>query len=251
MGKLLRLRDYILIAAAAASEVFEDIRLVGGIVPKVMEGTYGFVPAKYRHSSYSSTVSQMLSTGDIRKIINRQGEVQLELTSVGEQQFKRRFKLFLQTHKWDGLFMMVIFDIAEKNRPARDQFRRKLEELGFGMLQKSVWISPYHFEDDMRESLVNQGLETEVFIFSGRRLLAGDLRLMASTTWKLSRINEKYQQILHKINESATSPLKNKRILNEAYQEYFTVLASDPLLPRELLPKEWLRSKVITTLNRL
>ena len=144
MGKLLRLRDYILIAAAAASEVFEDIRLVGGIVPKVMEGTYGFVPAKYRHSSYSSTVSQMLSTGDIRKIINRQGEVQLELTSVGEQQFKRRFKLFLQTHKWDGLFMMVIFDIAEKNRPARDQFRRKLEELGFGMLQKSVWISPYH-----------------------------------------------------------------------------------------------------------
>lgn len=253
MGKLLHLKDYILIASALVGDTVEDLRLAGGILPKVLEGYYGFVPNKYKHSSYITTVSRMLSTGDITKSINNKGEVQLELTSLGTKKFKRRFKLFLQSRKWDGLFMMVIFDIAEINRHTRNKLRFKLKELGFGMLQKSVWISPYHFEEDMREFLTNHGLETNVFVFSGRKLLAGDLKLMAKNTWKLSLINTRYQEILNQLrqSENLSSSKKSKHIFNITYQTYLEVLTKDPLLPKALLPKDWLRPKVLTALNQL
>jgi hypothetical protein len=45
--------------------------------------------------------------------------------------------------KWDGLWRVVIFDIPDKHKWSRDSFRRKLRELGFLHLQKSVFVTPY------------------------------------------------------------------------------------------------------------
>ena len=149
--------------------------------------------------------------------------------------------------------MMVIFDIAEINRSIRDQLRHKLEELGFGMLQKSVWISPYHFEEDMREMLTNQQLETEVFVFSGRKLLAGDLKEMAEKTWQLSEVNERYQSLLHRIKKAEKLKFLRgrKKTIGKIYEEYINTLAKDPLLPEKLLPNNWCRPKLVKTLNKL
>lgn len=44
--------------------------------------------------------------------------------------------------KWDGLWRVVIFDIPDKHKWSRDGFRRKLRELGFLHLQKSVFVTP-------------------------------------------------------------------------------------------------------------
>ncbi len=44
---------------------------------------------------------------------------------------------------WDGKWRIVIFDIPDKKKLARDVLRRKLKELGFFRLQKSVFVYPY------------------------------------------------------------------------------------------------------------
>ena len=44
---------------------------------------------------------------------------------------------------WDGRWRLVIFDIPESLREARDHIRRLLKELGFQRLQLSVWIHPF------------------------------------------------------------------------------------------------------------
>jgi DNA-binding transcriptional regulator PaaX len=36
-------------------------------------------------------------------------------------------------------YLVLIFDIPEKDKKSRDLFRRKLRELGFKMIQQSVW----------------------------------------------------------------------------------------------------------------
>ena len=41
--------------------------------------------------------------------------------------------------KWDGKWRIVIFDIPEKFKKAREALRRKLKDLGFLELQKSVF----------------------------------------------------------------------------------------------------------------
>lgn len=45
--------------------------------------------------------------------------------------------------KWDGIWRIVIFDIPENEKVARNALRLKLKELGFYQLQKSVFIYPY------------------------------------------------------------------------------------------------------------
>ena len=51
--------------------------------------------------------------------------------------------------KWDGEWRIVIFDIPEKFKQAREVLRIKLKELGFLELQKSVFILPYECEDEI------------------------------------------------------------------------------------------------------
>ena len=50
---------------------------------------------------------------------------------------------------WDKLWRVVIFDIPEKKKKARDALRRKLKELGFLEFQKSVFIFPYECKDEI------------------------------------------------------------------------------------------------------
>ena len=49
----------------------------------------------------------------------------------------------------DGEWRIVIFDIPEKFKKAREALRMKLKELGFLELQKSVFIFPYECEDEI------------------------------------------------------------------------------------------------------
>ena len=51
--------------------------------------------------------------------------------------------------RWDGLWRIVIFDIPEKRKKAREALRSKLKELGFRELQKSVLVYPYECENEV------------------------------------------------------------------------------------------------------
>lgn len=48
-----------------------------------------------------------------------------------------------QKNKWDGKYRVIMFDIPENFKKARDVFRRKLKEMGFYELQKSVFVFPF------------------------------------------------------------------------------------------------------------
>ena len=51
--------------------------------------------------------------------------------------------------KWDGKWRVLIFDIPEKYKYARRALQRKLDELGFFRLQKSVWTHPFPCEAEI------------------------------------------------------------------------------------------------------
>lgn len=71
--------------------------------------------------------------------------------------------------KWDRKWRVVIFDIPEKERLARDILRRKLKELGFYRLQKSVFVLPYECRREIE--LVKKIYEIEPFV----RFIIADL----------------------------------------------------------------------------
>ncbi|MEK7539284.1 MAG: hypothetical protein AAB595_01410 [Patescibacteria group bacterium] len=70
----------------------------------------------------------------------------ISLTDKGEEVFLRfnYEKLEIKQSKiWDRNFRMIIFDIPEIKRNARDSLRDKMKELGLVKFNNSVWIYPY------------------------------------------------------------------------------------------------------------
>jgi DNA-binding transcriptional regulator PaaX len=51
--------------------------------------------------------------------------------------------------RWDGHWHIVIFDIPENHKVARNVLKFKLDELGFKQIQKSVYLHPYPCEDEV------------------------------------------------------------------------------------------------------
>lgn len=76
----------------------------------------------------------------------KDGELILTLTERGKKKvlsYKLEEMKIEKPKKWDKHFRVIVFDIPENRREARNIFRKKLKDLGFHQLQKSVFVCPY------------------------------------------------------------------------------------------------------------
>jgi len=96
-------------------------------------------------------------------------EVRVELTKKG----KKRFEIYnfedlkiKSSKKWDRKWRIVIFDIPEKKKVAREILREKLKKLGFFRIQKSVWVYPYECKDEINFVCEFFNVENYVLYFS-------------------------------------------------------------------------------------
>jgi len=71
---------------------------------------------------------------------------------------------------WDKKWRVLIFDIPEINRAARDVFRNKIQELEFYKLQKSVYVTPRPCEKEMMGLARMLGIEKGVHILEASKL---------------------------------------------------------------------------------
>lgn len=85
-----------------------------------------------------------LSDGNLYVMITHEGR-----RRVAKVEFNN---LKITTPKqWDGRWRLVLFDIEESRRHARNAFALKLRKLGFYRLQKSVWVYPYPCNNEITE----------------------------------------------------------------------------------------------------
>lgn len=89
----------------------------------------------------------------------------VEITQAG---FKKALKYKIEEmkikkpKKWDGKWRIVIFDVPEKKKGARDIFRRYLQYLNFEMLNKSVFVHPHPCFDEVEFLRQISGIGREV-----------------------------------------------------------------------------------------
>ena len=244
MAKLLKVKDRILLALSLVEDVFDEVRLFGGVVSFLYGSFYGWTPPKFKKQRFYESVSRMIKTGYIERII-KDGKPYLRLLSAGREKLVRDFPLLkLQKKKWDGVWTIVVFDIAEASRYQRDLLRRKLLELGFGMYQRSVYISPFDFVEDLKEFIENYKL-SHVQVFRAKEVIGEDKKERVAKIWQLEKLNKEYQKIIEKAKEIKRLPKDRVREgrLRQLRNFYLDTLLSDPLLPKELLPEGWLGEK--------
>lgn len=90
-------------------------------------------------------------------------ELIMRLTDQGKSQALWA-KLKFDKEKWDGKWRLVIWDIPEKRRAARDLLRAKLKELGFKHWQKSVWATKKNCTKLLRDFIKRVGIEDWVMV---------------------------------------------------------------------------------------
>jgi CRISPR-associated endonuclease Cas2 len=97
---------------------------------------------------------------DLKRLQNRElidyvvlpdGKVKITLTKQGRKKVLAYDldKISLKKNSWDGIWRLVIFDIPDDQKKAREALRQKIKEMGFYSLQKSVFITPYECENEI------------------------------------------------------------------------------------------------------
>ena len=254
MGKLLRIRDILLLTLAGIGDVAQEIKDPMQIMSKSYEAMYGFIPSRYKRSNFLQMVRRNLKTGSIEKVI-KNGEVYLRLTARGRKNLHRDFPILNLTKKWDKHWVIVVFDIAEKSKSIRNNFRNKLKSLGFGMLQKSIWISPLPIKEDMREFIDSIGLSEYVFVMEVSGFILGNPKELARRVWNLDSLEKEFLDLklrLEEINQLVKTEsdrikkreaktrkeyYQNLRKKREVMREKLEFMFRFPQLPKELLPK--------------
>jgi hypothetical protein len=82
---------------------------------------------------------------------NTDGSFSLILTKKGKNKVLRYNldSMRIKRQRWDGKWRIVLFDIPERQKPARDALRDKLKKLGFWELQKSIFVYPFDCENEI------------------------------------------------------------------------------------------------------
>jgi DNA-binding transcriptional regulator PaaX len=84
---------------------------------------------------------------------NEKFEVQLTNSGIARvKTFYFKTLKIQKPKKWDKKWRIFIFDIPAKPKAyhqAREALRKKIKDLGFYQMQKSVWVYPYECEDEI------------------------------------------------------------------------------------------------------
>ena len=88
----------------------------------------------------------------IREYENPNGSLTMVLTDKGKKKaitFNIDNMEIKKPKKWDKKWRLVLFDIPEKHKPAREALRGALKRLSFHEYQKSVFIHPYECQKEI------------------------------------------------------------------------------------------------------
>ncbi|MFY9493336.1 MAG: hypothetical protein WAP55_02585 [Minisyncoccia bacterium] len=107
---------------------------------------------KINKHSLEKAVRSLYRSRLIRESENPDGSLTMVLTDKGKDKiitFNIDNIKIKKPKVWDKKWRMVVFDIPEKKRAARDALRETLKRVGFYEYQKSVLVYPYPCQDEL------------------------------------------------------------------------------------------------------
>lgn len=107
-----------------------------------------------------------LKTHNYIKVTNLKNKKALMITKEGiGKALRASFNIENKEKRKDGKWTMITFDVPSKNNKSRDLLRSILQNLGFRLLQKSVWVTPYDVSRKLELALQMYSLDKFVKIF--------------------------------------------------------------------------------------
>lgn len=210
-------------------------------------------------TAYRSAMSRLKKAGLLVKADTTGHLPQLRLTPLAKERIPvyHRPDTLWDTH-WRGIWYMLIFDVPEKERHYRDTLRGFLKRLRMGCLQKSVWITPRDIRPEYDDLEQAANVHAISYLLESRTVLHRETAEIVENSWNFDGLQELHERYLSVFGENIKL-LKEvdhdaDALMNLLYQEaeaYVQCMRPDPLLPNELLPKEYLGKKVYKLHNQV
>lgn len=200
-----------------------------------------------------SALSRMMRKGWVTS--EKQGRMsQYKLTPKGQALLVRGGQRIFEPvfTDWDGCWQLVVYSLPEDQRNRRHILRKQLTWLGFGHLAPGTWCSPHNRQAELDELFSELEVEPYVDLFSGVYQGPATAKELVQHCWDLDALAEQYQAF---ITSYEPDYLAYKEMLAEKRQlspeqcfvrrfwlthDFTTFPLTDPNLPIELLPEDWI-----------
>ncbi|MDG4858001.1 PaaX family transcriptional regulator C-terminal domain-containing protein [Streptomyces sp. T-3] len=155
-----------------------------------------------------------------------------------------------QPDSWDGWWTLVAFSVPEQESTRRRALRAALRWRGYAPLYDAVWASPHPLTPKGRSEVAELALGT-VSVFRARQVdLDTEANRNPVEAWDLPGIADQYELfirrwsgLLPRISAGGVTGAAAVRARTEVMGTYRHFPVLDPLLPLDLLPADWPRSR--------
>lgn len=190
-----------------------------------------------------STLERQVKRGNLKKTQSEKGII-FSITSTGKADLPKDPIVIPRPDKaWDRRWRMVIFDIPESRRKARDIFSKTTRELGFGRLQNSIYVTPHDSLNKVRKIATELKIVDLIKMMIVDDIGIKDIKQCVEKMWQLNQLNQRYGQFIKETKVKQTKIIENGDVLKfwllKTRLQYLTILHDDPILPKELLPEYW------------
>lgn len=120
-----------------------------------------------KKTSFSKAIKRLREKGFIE--VTNEKEIVIKLTDEGKTRALWEEIRHLE-NVWDQKWRIVAFDIPETHSLTRNLFRRRLKELGFKQMQKSIWISKASCTNLIRSYVKDLGISKWVNVLEAENV---------------------------------------------------------------------------------
>jgi len=171
-----------------------------------------------------------------------------EITEEGERRIKSIIPYYDIKRVWDKKVYLITYDFPKVDNHKRNIFRDFLKKIGCGMLQESVWLTPYNPNELVKNYIDEHDFYENLIIVSaiGKDGTVGGMELpdLMEKVYNLAGLNERYQEFLNEAGQ-----LKSDR--TGLIFSYLSILFDDPQLPFKLLPEDWVGNEAYNMFVKL
>lgn len=170
-----------------------------------------------------------------------------KITEAGRKKLTSAIPFYDEKRVWNGKVYLITYDLPREKNNIRNVLRSYLKKIGAGMLQQSVWITPYNPTDVLKKFFEEKDLNELVIISSiGKDGTIGnmDLKQLMEKVYNLCLLNERYREFIVETEERKFTP-------GQCIFNFLSILNNDPQLPFALLPEDWVGQKAYLLFKKI
>jgi len=157
--------------------------------------------------------------------------------------------------EWDGVWTVVAFSVAERDRSRRARLRLALEKALLAPMTDAVWVSPWDVVEEVRAAALEAAANTSILRATEAAEGTGMRPLDAFDLPSVRALYEEYiadfEPIAQAADAGALPPADALISRTESVRRWRHIGLSDPDLPAVLLPDDWPQRRAYGVFSRV